>query len=77
MGIPNDTVAEHELDDKRKGDREEAQKRRLERSLEQGARGQLSGFRPDQCHAAAQVGGRQEDRDSRSKIGQLRKAVNP
>ena len=36
MGIPNDTVAEHELDDKRKGDREEAQKRRLERSLEQG-----------------------------------------
>jgi hypothetical protein len=36
MGIPNDTVAEHELDDKRKGDREEAQRRRLERSLEQG-----------------------------------------
>ena len=36
MGIPNDTVAEHELDDKRKGDREETQKRRLERSLEQG-----------------------------------------
>jgi hypothetical protein len=36
MGIPNDTVAEHELDDKRKGDREEAQKRTLERSLEQG-----------------------------------------
>ena len=36
MGIPNDTIAEHELDDKRKGDREEAQRRRLERSLEQG-----------------------------------------
>ena len=36
MGIPNDTVAEHEFDDKRKGDREEAQRRRLERSLEQG-----------------------------------------
>jgi hypothetical protein len=36
MGIPNDTVAEHELDDKRKGDREEAHRRRLERSLERG-----------------------------------------
>jgi hypothetical protein len=36
MGIPNDTVADHELDDKGNGDREEAQKCRLERSLEQG-----------------------------------------
>jgi hypothetical protein len=36
MGIPNDTVAEHGRDEKRKGDREEARKRRLEWSLEQG-----------------------------------------
>ena len=38
MGIPNDTVAEHELDkaDRDRHDREEARKRRLERSLEQG-----------------------------------------
>ena len=36
MGIPNDTIAEHELGEKGKHDREEAQKRRLERSLEQG-----------------------------------------
>ena len=36
MGIPNDTVTEHERDEKRKGDREEARKRRLEWSLEQG-----------------------------------------
>ena len=48
MGIPNDTVAEHELDDERKGDREEAQKRRLERSLEQGLEDSFPGFRPDQ-----------------------------
>jgi hypothetical protein len=33
MGIPNDTVAER---DREKRDRDEAQKRRLERSLEQG-----------------------------------------
>ena len=36
MAIPNDTVAEHELDEKTRRDREEARKRRLERSLEQG-----------------------------------------
>jgi hypothetical protein len=36
MGIPNDTIAEHELDEKGRHDREEAQKRRLEKSLEQG-----------------------------------------
>jgi hypothetical protein len=33
MGIPNDTVAER---DREKRDRDEAHKRRLERSLEQG-----------------------------------------
>jgi hypothetical protein len=36
MGIPNETVAEHELDGKSKDDHEEARRRRLERSLEQG-----------------------------------------
>jgi hypothetical protein len=36
MGTPNDAVAEHELDDREKRDREEARKRQLERSLEQG-----------------------------------------
>ncbi len=36
MGIPNPTVTENELDDKAKRDREEAQKRKLEKSLEQG-----------------------------------------
>jgi hypothetical protein len=36
MGIPKQTVAEDELDDKAKRDREEVRKRKLERSLEQG-----------------------------------------
>lgn len=36
MGIPNETVAENELGEKAKRDREEARKRRLEKSLEQG-----------------------------------------
>ena len=36
MGIPNPTVTENGLDDKAKRDREEAQKRKLEKSLEQG-----------------------------------------
>jgi hypothetical protein len=36
MGIPNDTVAENELSEKAKRDREEERKRRLEKSLEQG-----------------------------------------
>ena len=40
MGIPNDSVAEHERNnEKRKGDREEARKRRLEESLEEGLEG--------------------------------------
>jgi hypothetical protein len=36
MAIPNPTVAEHELSDKAKREREEERQRRLERSLEQG-----------------------------------------
>jgi hypothetical protein len=36
MAIPNDTVAEYELDEKGRRDRDEAQQRRLEKSLEQG-----------------------------------------
>ena len=43
MGIPNDSVAEHERSEKRRnekgGDREEARKRRLEESLEEGLEG--------------------------------------
>jgi hypothetical protein len=36
MGIPNHTVAEHELGEKARRDRDEARRRRLEKSLEQG-----------------------------------------
>jgi hypothetical protein len=36
MAIPNPTVAEHELSEKAKREREEERQRRLERSLEQG-----------------------------------------
>jgi hypothetical protein len=36
MAIPKRTVAEEEVDDKTRRDREEVRKRRLERSLEQG-----------------------------------------
>ena len=36
MAIRHDTIAEDELDEKGRRDRDEAQKRRLERSLEQG-----------------------------------------
>ena len=36
MGIPNETVAEHEVDEKTRRERDEAQKRKLEKSLEQG-----------------------------------------
>ena len=37
MGIPNETVAEHEVDEKTRREREEARKRKLEKSLEQGS----------------------------------------
>jgi len=43
MGIPNDTVAER---DREKRDRDEAQKRRLERSLEQGLEDSFPAFDP-------------------------------
>jgi hypothetical protein len=43
MGIPNDTVAER---DREKRDRDEAQKRRLERSLEQGLEDSFPGSDP-------------------------------
>jgi hypothetical protein len=36
MGIPNEAVAKHGLDEKSKHDREEDRRRRLERSLEEG-----------------------------------------
>ena len=36
MGIPNDTVMENELDEKKKLDEEAKQRRRLEKSLEEG-----------------------------------------
>jgi hypothetical protein len=36
MGIPNENVAENELDEKARRDRDEARQRRLEKSLEQG-----------------------------------------
>jgi hypothetical protein len=36
MGIPNNTVSEHEQEEKNKRNHEEARKRRLEQSLEQG-----------------------------------------
>jgi hypothetical protein len=36
MAILNDTIAEHELGEKARRDRDEAQRRRLEKSLEAG-----------------------------------------
>jgi hypothetical protein len=36
MGIPNETVAEHEREEKARQDREQAKRRKLEESLEQG-----------------------------------------
>ena len=36
MGIPNDSLMEHEADEKIRRDREEAKKRRLEKALEKG-----------------------------------------
>ena len=46
MGIPNDTLAEHELDEKARRDRDEAHRRRLERSLEQGLEDTFPGSDP-------------------------------
>ncbi len=36
MGIPNDSLMEHEADEKTRRDKEEARKRRLEKALEEG-----------------------------------------
>ena len=36
MGIPNESLMEHEADEKTRHDKEEARRRRLERSLEEG-----------------------------------------
>ena len=46
MGIPNDNLMEDEVDDKTKRDKEEAQKRRLEKSLEQGLEDSFPGSDP-------------------------------
>jgi hypothetical protein len=46
MGIPNDTFVDDEIDDKTKRDKEEAQKRRLEKSLEQGLEDSFPGSDP-------------------------------
>ena len=46
MGIPNDNFMEDEVDDKTKRDKEEAQKRRLEKSLEQGLEDSFPGSDP-------------------------------
>ena len=36
MGIRNDTLLDHEIDEKTRRDQDDAQKRKLEKSLEQG-----------------------------------------
>jgi hypothetical protein len=46
MGIPNETVAEHEVDEKTRREREEARKRKLEKSLEQGLEDSFPGSDP-------------------------------
>jgi hypothetical protein len=46
MGIPNETVTEHEVDEKTRREREEARKRKLEKSLEQGLEDSFPGSDP-------------------------------
>jgi hypothetical protein len=46
MGIPNETVAEHEVDEKTRRDRDEAHKRKLEKSLERGLEDSFPGSDP-------------------------------
>ena len=46
MGIPNDTFVDDEVDEKTKRDKEEAHKRRLEKSLEQGLEDSFPGSDP-------------------------------
>ena len=46
MGIPNETVAEHELDEMARREKERAQRRKLEKSLEQGLEDSFPGSDP-------------------------------
>ena len=46
MGIPNETVAEHELGEKARTEREEERKRKLEKSLERGLEDSFPGSDP-------------------------------
>ena len=46
MGIPNETVAEHEVDEKTRREREDALTRQLEKSLEQGLEDSFPGSGP-------------------------------
>jgi hypothetical protein len=60
MGIPNDSVAEHERSEKRKGDREEARKRKLEESLEEGLEGTFPASDPINVTQPARATGRKK-----------------
>ena len=57
MGIPNDSVTENEIAEKRRQEAEEerkaARRRSLEKSLDEGLEDSFPGLRPDQCHPAA------------------------
>jgi hypothetical protein len=46
MGIPNETVAEHEVDEKNRREGDEAHRRKLEKSLEQGLEDSFPGSDP-------------------------------
>jgi hypothetical protein len=46
MGIPNETVAENELGEKARTEREEERKRKLEKSLERGLEDSFPGSDP-------------------------------
>jgi hypothetical protein len=46
MGIPNETVEENAVDEKTSRERDEAQKRKLEKSLEQGLEDSFPGSDP-------------------------------
>ena len=61
MGIRNDTLVDHEINKKTRRNQDEAQKRKLEKSLEQGLRGQLCGVRSSRCHPAGADRARQEE----------------
>jgi len=46
MGIPNETVEENAVDEKTRRERDEAQKRKLEKSLEKGLEDSFPGSDP-------------------------------